>query len=159
MVKSTKKSNSLTSKADMKNIVQRGEYSFRVRVYSNGEYKTATFDHLKDAQIWRDRTKANLELDIEKKKIKKSRLTQREAKSYTVKQALSRYAKEITPTKKGAAVELTRINKLKRSSIISKSIYLVSPDDVLHLLDEIGGSENNKRKYAMLLSHLWRIQG
>jgi len=41
--------------ADMKNIVKRGEYSFRARVYCNGQYKTATFDTLKDAQIWRDR--------------------------------------------------------------------------------------------------------
>ncbi len=67
--------------ADMKNIVKRGEYSFRVRVYCNGQYKTSTHDTLKDAQIWRDRVKANQELDVDKREIKKSRITQREAKS------------------------------------------------------------------------------
>ena len=142
--------------ADMKNIVKRGDYSFRVRVYCNGQYKTATLDTLKDAQIWRDRVKANQELDVDKKEIQKSRMTQREAKSFTLKQALERYAKEVTPSKKGAAVELTRINKTKQTSLASKSFYLFTPDDALKLLDEIGGSENNKRKYASLISHLYK---
>lgn len=142
--------------ADMKNIVKRGEYSFRARVYCNGQYKTATFDTLKDAQIWRDRVKANQELDVDKREIKKSRMTQREAKSFTLKQALERYAREVTPLKKGAAVELTRINKAKKTALASKSIYMFTPDDALSFLDEIGGSENNKRKYASLISHLYK---
>lgn len=142
--------------ADMKNIVKRGEYSFRARVYCNGQYKTATLDTLKDAQIWRDRVKANSELDVDKREIQKSRMTQREAKSFTLKQALERYAKEVTPLKKGAAVELTRINKTKKTTLASKSIYLFTPDDALALMDEIGGSDNNKRKYASLISHLYK---
>ena len=142
--------------ADFKNIVKRGEYSFRARVFSNGQYKTATFDTLKDAQIWRDRVKANLELDVDKKEISKARMTQREAKSFSLTQALEKYAREITPAKKGAAVELTRINKAKKTSLASKSIYLFTPDDALAFLDEIGGSENNKRKYASLISHLYK---
>jgi integrase len=127
-----------------------------VRVYCNGQYKTATFDTLKDAQIWRDRVKANQELDVDKKEIKKSRMTQREAETFTLKQALERYAREVTPLKKGAAVELTRINKAKQTTLASKSIYLCTPDDALAFLDEIGGSENNKRKYASLISHLYK---
>lgn len=142
--------------ADMKNIVKRGEYSYRARVFNNGQYKTATFDTLKDAQIWRDRVKANQELDVDKREIKKARMTQREAKSFTIKEALERYAREVTPAKKGAAVELTRINKAKKTSLASKSFYLFTPDDALAFLDEIGGSENNKRKYASLLSHLYK---
>lgn len=142
--------------ADMKNIVKRGEYSFRARIYCNGCYKTATFDTLKDAQIWRDRVKANQELDVEKKSITKARLTQREAKSFTLKQALERYEKEVTPLKKGAAVELTRIAKAKRTTLAGKSVYLITPDDALVFMAEIGGSENNQRKYASLLSHLYK---
>lgn len=142
--------------ADMKNIIKRGDYSFRVRVYCNGQYKTATHDTLKDAQIWRDRVKANQELDVDKREIKKSRITQREAKSFTLSQALERYAREVTPAKKGATVELTRINKSKKSALASKSMYLITPEDALTFLDEIGGSENNKRKYASLISHLYK---
>lgn len=144
------------SMADMKNIVKRGEYSYRVRVFCNGSYKTATLDTLKDAQIWRDRVKANQELDVDKKSITKARLTQREAKSFTLKQALERYAKEVTPAKKGADIEKTRIAKSIRTSFAHKSIYLFTPDDALAFMDEIGGSENNKRKYASLLSHLYK---
>jgi integrase len=154
MVKSTKGAG--TSKPDMKNIVKRGDYSFRVRVYCNGQYTTSTHDTLIDAQIWRDRVKANQELDTDKRDIKKARITQREAKTYTLKQALERYEKEVTPAKKGADVEFTRINKVKRSPLTSKSLYLFTPDDALALLDEIGGSDNNKRKYASLVSHLYK---
>ena len=142
--------------ADMKNIVKRGEFSFRARVYNNGQYKTATFDTLKDAQIWRDRIKANQELDVDKKEIKKARMTQREAKSFTLRQALEKYALEITPSKKGASVELTRINKAKKTTLATTSIYLFNPDDALAFLEEIGGSDNNKRKYASLISHLYK---
>jgi integrase len=144
------------SMADMKNIVKRGEYSYRVRVFCNGSYKTATLDTLKDAQIWRDRVKANQELDVDKRSIVKSRLGQREKKSFTLKQALERYAKEITPAKKGAVVEKTRIAKSIRTSFANKSFYLFTPDDALVFMEEIGGSENNKRKYASLLSHLYK---
>lgn len=142
--------------ADMKNIVKRGEYSFRVRIFSNGQYKTATFDTLKDARIWRDRVKASQELDVDKNEIQKARMTQREAKSFTLKQALEKYALEVTPSKKGSSVELSRINKAKKTTLAAKSIYLFKPDDALVFLDEIGGSENNKRKYASLISHLYK---
>ena len=67
-----------------------------------------------------------------------------------------RYVKEVTPLKKGAAVEQTRIAKSLRTSFASKSIYLFTPDDAIEFMNEIGGSENNKRKYASLLSHLYK---
>lgn len=141
---------------DTRNITKRGEYSFRVRVYANGEYQTATFDTLKDAQIWRDKKKAGNDLDSDKQQIRKARLRQREAKSSTVLKALEKYEAEVTPKKKGAAVESTRIGKLKKTSLAGKSMYVVTPEDVLVALQEIGHSENNKRKYASLISHLFR---
>lgn len=141
---------------DMKNITKRGDYSFRVRVFSNGAYQTATFDTLKDAQIWRNKKKAGNELDPDKQQIQKARLRQREAKTSTVLKALEKYAIEITPKKKGADVELTRIGKLKKTSLADKSMYAVNPSDVLVALEEIGYSENNQRKYASLISHLFR---
>lgn len=141
---------------DTRNITKRGEYSYRVRVYANGDYDTATFDTLKDAQIWRDKKKAGNDLDSDKQQIRKARLRQREAKSSTLLKALERYEIEVTPKKKGAAVELTRIGKLKKTSLAGKSIFVITPDDVLAALHEIGHSENNKRKYASLISHLFR---
>lgn len=140
----------------MKNITKRGDYSFRVRVYANGAWQTATFDTLKDAQIWRDKKKAGNELDPDKQQIRKARLRQREARSSTILKALERYELEITPRKKGADVEQTRINKLKRTKFSAKSIYAAGPTDVIEAMEEIGGSDNNKRKYASLISHLYR---
>ncbi|MBL8506791.1 MAG: site-specific integrase, partial [Methylobacillus glycogenes] len=58
---------------DTRNITKRGEYSYRVRVYANGDYDTATFDTLKDAQIWRDKKKAGNDLDSDKQQIRKAR--------------------------------------------------------------------------------------
>lgn len=140
----------------MKNITKRGEYSYRVRVYVNGSTETETFDTLKDAQIWRDKKKARNELDPDKQQISNARIKQREAKSSTMLKALERYEQEITPKKKGAKVEITRIRKLKTTSIAKKSIYGIHPSDVLVVLDEIGFSENNKRKYASLISHVFK---
>lgn len=140
----------------MKNITKRGEYSYRVRVFVNGSTETETFDSLKDAQIWRDKKKARNELDPDKQQISNARIKQREAKSSTMLKALERYEQEITPKKKGAKVELTRISKLKTTSIAKKSIYAIHPSDVLLVLDEIGFSENNKRKYASLISHVFK---
>jgi integrase len=141
---------------DMKNITKRGKYSYRVRVYANGSTEAETFDTLKDAQIWRDMKKARNALDPEKQQISHARIKQREAKSSTLLKAIERYEQEITPKKKGAKVELTRINKLKTTSIVKKSIYAIHPSDVLEVLDEIGFSENNKRKYASLISHIFK---
>lgn len=154
MVKSKQPSN--RTKADMRNIIQRGECSFRVRVFKHGKYETQTFDTLIDAQIWRDRTKAKNELDTEKRSIRNSRITQKEAKTFPLKKALVRYLEEVTPLKKGAAVEKTRINRTLRSELTNRSFYLFSPEDALALLDEIGGSDNNKRKYASLISHVYK---
>jgi len=140
---------------DMKNITKRGEFSYRVRVYARGNWHTATFDTLKDAQIWRGKIKAGNELDPEKQLIQKARLRQKEAKNTTILKALEQYEKEITPHKKGADVEKTRINKLKRTKFAANSIYTTKPEDVLNAMIEIGGSDNNKRKYASLISHLF----
>ncbi|MFD0912705.1 integrase [Methylophilus luteus] len=140
----------------MKNITKRGKYSYRVRVYVNGSTETETFDTLKDAQIWRDMKKARIALDPDKQQISNARIKQREAKSSTLLKAIERYEKEVTPKKKGAKVELTRTNKLKKTSIAKKSIYAIHPSDVLEVLDEIGFSENNKRKYASLISHIFK---
>lgn len=140
-----------------KNIYQYGEYSFQVKMMVAGHQVSKVFDYLDEARTWRDLQRAGSSLDLDEKRIFEARANKREARTFTVKQALERYAKEITPTKKGASVELTRIGKAKKAALASKSLYMVTPKDVLSFMDEIGGSDNNKRKYASLISHLYRI--
>lgn len=140
-----------------KNIYKRGKYSYQVKMMVAGNRVSETFDTLPEAQTWRDLQRAGSALDIDEKRIYEARAQKRESKTYTVKQALERYQREITPTKKGAAVENTRIGKAKKTELAKKSLYLVTPKDILSFLDEIAGSDNNKRKYASLISHLYRI--
>lgn len=140
-----------------KNIYQYGEYSFQVKMMVAGHKVSKVFDTLDEARTWRDLQRAGSSLDVDEKRIFEARVNKREARTFTVAQALERYATEITPAKKGAAVELTRIGKAKKTSLASKSLYMVTPKDALAFMDEIGGSDNNKRKYASLISHLYRI--
>lgn len=132
-------------------------YSYQVKMMVGGQQISETFDTLPEAQTWRDLQRASSALDLDEKRIFEARAKKREAKTYTVLQALQRYEKEVTPSKKGADVEKTRIGKAKKSNLAKKSLYMVTPKDVLSFMDDIGGSDNNKRKYASLISHLFRI--
>lgn len=156
LVSKNKPSDIKMKKVD-KNIYQYGPYSFQVKMMVAGQQASQVFDFLDEAKTWRDLQRAGSALDIDEKRIFEARAKKRESRSYTVKQALERYEKEVTPAKKGSAVELTRINKAKRTALASKSFYMVTPKDVLAFMDEIGGSDNNKRKYASLISHLYKI--
>lgn len=140
-----------------KNIYKRGEYSYQVKMMVSGQQVSETFDTLPEAQTWRDLQRAGSALDLDEKRIFEARAKKREAKTFTVLQALQRYEKEITPAKKGSMVEKTRIGKASKTTLAKKSLYMVTPKDVLSFLDDIGGSDNNKRKYASLISHLYRI--
>lgn len=140
-----------------KNIYQYGDYSFQVKMMVADNKVSKVFDTLDEARTWRDLQRAGSSLDIDEKRIFEARANKRSARTFTIKQALERYEKEITPSKKGAAVELTRIGKAKKTKLASKSLYMATPNDILIFLDEIGGQDNNKRKYASLISHLYRV--
>lgn len=139
-----------------KGIYQEGPYSFRVRMMVQGHKLDKTLDSLAEARIFRDSHKLSQSLDVHETTIIKARIQKQLIKSYTVDDALDRYLKEITPTKKGASTEEFRIGKARRTTLAKKPFHGVTPDDALAFLDEIGGSENNKRKYASLISHLYR---
>lgn len=140
-----------------KNIYQYGKYSFQVKMMVAGYQVSKVFDTLDEARTWRDLQRAGSSLDTDEKRIFEARASKREARTFTVRQALERYAIEVTPAKKGAKVELFRIGKAKTTSLANKSLYMVTPKDALAFMEEIGGSDNNKRKYASLVSHLYRI--
>ncbi len=155
-VKNRKLSENQMERVD-KNIYQYGEFSFQVKMMVAGHQVSKVFDTPDEARTWRDLQRAGSSLDLDEKRIFEARANKRAARTFTVKQALERYAAEVTPTKKGSAVELTRIGKAKKTALAGKSLYMVTPKDVLAFMDKIGGSDNNKRKYASLISHLYRI--
>jgi len=140
-----------------KGIYQEGLHSFRVRMMVNGHKLDKTLDSLAEARVYRDSHKLSQSLDVHESAIIESRIKKQSIKSLSVSDALDRYLLEITPTKKGASTEEFRIGKAKRTKLAKKPMHGVTPDDVLAFLEEIGGSENNKRKYASIISHLYRI--
>lgn len=154
--KNPKPSKVVMKKID-KNIYQYGKYSFQVKMMVASHQVSKVFDTLNEARTWRDLQRAGSSLDVDEKRIFEARVNKRAALTFTVKQALDRYATDVTPAKKGASVELTRIGKAQRTALSNKSFYMVSSDDVLAFMEEIGGSDNNKRKYASLISHLYRV--
>jgi len=139
-----------------KNIHQEGPHSFRVRMMVNGHRLDKVLDTLPEARVYRDSHKLSQALDIHESAVIESRIKKQAIKSLSVGDALDRYLREITPEKKGASTEEYRIGKARRTTLAKKPLHGVTPDDVLAFLDEIGGSENNKRKYASIISHLYR---
>ncbi|MDP2761809.1 MAG: site-specific integrase [Sideroxyarcus sp.] len=139
-----------------KNIHQEGPHSFRVRMMVNGHRLDKVLDILSEARVYRDSHKLSQALDVHESAVIESRIKKQAIKGLSVGDALDRYLLEVTPTKKGASAEEFRIGKAKRALLSMKPLHGVTPDDVLAFLDEIGGSENNKRKYASIISHLYR---
>ncbi|PIX53698.1 MAG: site-specific integrase [Zetaproteobacteria bacterium CG_4_10_14_3_um_filter_54_28] len=146
-----------SSKRVDKGIYQRGLHSFQVKMMVNSLKLDKTFDTIQEARIFRDAHRMSQALDIHESALIESRIKKQSIKGVTVGDMLDKYLLEITPLKKGASAEEFRIGKAKRMSIARKPLHGVTPDDVLAYLDEIGGSENNKRKYASIISHLYRV--
>lgn len=140
-----------------KGIYQEGSDSFRVRMMVNGHKLDKTLDTLADARIFRDGHKLSQSLDVHESAVIESRIKKQSIKGLSVGDALDKYLIEITPEKKGASDEEYRIGKAKRMRLAKRPLHSVTPADVIDFADEIGGSDNNKRKYISIISHLFRI--
>lgn len=155
-----KKSNKDTYKKVERGIYRRGEYSFQVKMMVGGHTITETFDSVEDARAYRDSKRVAKSLDPDFKRVLESKINKRDAASFTLEHALSRYEKEVTPLKKGAYPEQCRIAKLKRYSIAKASFYKINADDVSKFLKSLitdGLSENSCRKYLALISHCYNV--
>lgn len=143
-----------------KNITVRCDgYSFRVRLTLKGVRIDETFDSLQDARAYRDRMKSDATIDPTHRLLLEAKQRKQEASQITLGALLERYELEITPAKKGASVEKAKIGKLKRYSISRLPIALVGRDAVSRFMATArseGWSENNLRKYLMLLSSVFQ---
>lgn len=77
---------------------KRGD-SWRVELYVNGVRRSATRETKAQAKAWAAETEAAIRAGEEKEEPK-----------HTLREALTRYAEEVTPSKRGARWELLRIN-------------------------------------------------
>lgn len=139
-----------------KNITQRcGGYSYRVRMTVCGARIDENFDTLDEARAFRDRKRADIAIDPTAKLVLQSREAKREAARLTLNSLLIRYAKEITPSKKGKRAELSRINKLQRFQIAALPTQLIDGAALRAFLrdgEAESWSPSTARKYLMLIS-------
>lgn len=81
-----------------------------------------------------------------------------EAESLTIKEALQRYLKEVTPRKKGYEMEAIRINVLLRHKLANKTLATFKRADALKYRDELlssGKSASTVNKELSIISHLY----
>lgn len=149
-------------------IYQRGPCSFQVKLMVDGHLVTGTFDSLAEARAYRNSKRASLALDPDAQRVLESRVKRHEVKAATLSIILDRYKEEVSSKKKSAASEAHKIARIQRSELAGKSLYRITPDDVLGFLkglkrDQEGPlygkplAEATKRKLAALLSHVFTI--
>jgi integrase len=84
----------------------------------------------------------------------------REAEATTLSAALTRYYKQVTPTKKGAVQERRRINAWKRDPLASRSLASIRGADIAKWRDDrlaAGKSPTTVRTDLALISHLYEV--
>ena len=126
----------------MGQITKRSDYQWRAKVRRKGfPEQSRTFTYKEDAEKWVRMVESELETT--------GFVDRREAEKNTLGDVLRRYQKEITPSKKSAAMESTKIDvilkdavlpKLKVSAITSKAV--ASWRD--RRLKEVGGATVNR---------------
>lgn len=142
-------------------IEKRGE-AWRAQIRRKG-YPTisATFDSKADAQRWA----TEIEGDMSRARF----VDIREAEQTSVADALRRYRREVTDTKKGAKQESVRIDRWLEDDIAKKSLATLRSSDLAAWRDariKEGKAGNTVRLNLAIISHLytiamkeWGIQG
>jgi integrase len=111
-----------------------------------------TFDKKADGEKWA--------ADVEAKMLAGRYVDTREAESLTLAEALERYGREVTPSKKGAKIELLRLCRWQRSALAGKSLAALRSSDLAAWRDKRlaeGQKPNTVRLDLALISHLYTI--
>lgn len=144
----------------MATIKRRGAGQFQVRIRRAGISKIETFSTKQAAQAWAAETEAKILANPERYRSEHERW-QGSAKTCLL-DLITRYLSEVTPTKKGAASEASRLRALYRSSLgliplnelsarhlndyIAKRLMAVSPSTVNRDLNCLSHVLNTSRK-------------
>lgn len=144
-----------------KNIFQRGEVSFQVKMMVNGSKISGTFDDLSSAREFRDRKRVETSYDDSKKKVYESKVEKSQAKTFLMRHAFERYRSEVSIHKKGVRQERYIINTLTQCKLAGVGLYHVNEGHIEYLLKELQEnrplSGSTIRKYTSLLSHLFSV--
>lgn len=136
----------------MATLQKRGK-AWRAQIRRNGYPPIArSFDTKADAQVWAR--------EIEREMDRGSYIDRTEAESTTLKQALKRYLKEITPAKKGAQQETSRIKVWMERPLAKYALTNIHGADLATYRDqrlEEGKSPTTIRNEINIISHLFTI--
>ena len=151
-----------------KNIYQRGECSFQVKMMLAGNSVNETFDSLLEARAFRDQKSVCRAIDPDAKKIFASRVKKADVKAQTLKKILKQYTAEILPgkAKTTQAIEAVYIRRIEDAPIANQSIFHISREDIrtfVHGLTRCQEGKTkgqalantSKRHYAELLCHVF----
>jgi integrase len=142
-------------------ITERGPFQFQATIRRKGyKSQTSTFETRLDAEAWAK--------DIEAKMHRGHFLDNRLARTTTLDSCLARYASEVTPDKKGAAQEASKINVIRRHPIVNLSMAEVRSADVANYIKDRKESVSGgtvARELCILSQifrharHNWRYEG
>lgn len=135
----------------MATIREKGPLSFHVQIRKKGfPNVTKTFMSRRDAEEWA----RGVEVDMSRGVFR----DRSEIESTTLKEALERYRREVTPGKKGAAQESIRISKWISRPLASRMLASIRGADIAAHRDarrKEGRAENTIRLEIALLSHVF----
>lgn len=146
----------------MATFTKRGEYQWQAKIRRQGKgTQSKTFNTKADAEAWARQIEGEMDRGIFVSRV--------EAESTTLTVALERYAKEITPRKKGALQELTRIKRWQKHALGARYLASIKGSDLAKFRDDRrndGKAENTIRLDLALLSHFfetcrkdWSMEG
>lgn len=116
-------------------ITERGPFQFQATIRRKGyKTQTRTFETRADADAWAK--------DTEAKMHRGHFLDDRLARTTTLDTCLARYASEVTPGKKGAAQETSKINVIRRHPIAKLGMAEVRSADVANYIKNRTVSEH-----------------
>jgi len=135
----------------MATIRKRGDYQWQAQVRRRGyPPQSKTFETRKDAEAW-----ARM---VEREMDTGAWMPRSEAETVTLGEALERYAREVTPRKKGAARELVRVRAWMTHPLSKIAMVNVRGVDLARYRDErraAGAADATIRLELMLLSALY----
>lgn len=145
----------------MASITERGPFQFQATVRRKGyKSQTRTFENRKDAEAWAK--------DIESKMHRGHFIDDRLARTTTLDYCLARYADEVTPEKKGATQETSKINVIRRHPISNLKMAEVRSADVANYIknrkESVSGGTVLRElcilsKVFQYASHNWGFDG
>ena len=146
-----------TYKKIEKNIYQRGEFSFQVKIKHGEQWISETCDTLQQARDFRDLKRISKNNDPDYRRIMGSRLSKKQHLGHTVSSVLEKYKIKFTHKKKSYRAEENRIEIIQRSPFGKQPFYSVDADDLTKYLDSLTCSDATKLKYVCVISHMYNM--